>query len=482
MFQHILESKVTDKVMMLLYEAATLGDIHARYYADISDRDFRTIVQADPTWNKGKPDKMGRYGKWLLGLYKKGSLKLEDLYKVTEDLKYFVKYYNKIEDKDINHYADINQLYDVVKPFKQAQEDGQELATSKSDEVRKAKADCRKIFENGEWLILVPLTKEAAIYYGKNTRWCTAATNGNNMFAHYNAKGPLYVNIDKRSNRKYQFHFETSQFMDEEDRPIATPILQNIGMSVEVASKAYGNDVFMLENEDGPSMTKVMDGWYCNNKALFRYDPSTHQTAVAYDGGGWYLEATWLGNALIFVSGQMGTAVINAKTGKIVDKGSIDCVKLYKSSVHGNIFACNVKDGLRVCQVTDKNIIKILVNFRTTARPYDIDGTDEASALERYFQYSSGDTDRISGESTVNIYDLETCRGVLEDVVPAKGSHLEETDYGTGIIYRTAVVHNDYDYYDDDEYDDDYSPDEAGPTYYIFLENGEMKQIEYKED
>ena len=40
---------------------------------------------------------MGKFGKWLLGIYLKGNLKTEDLYKATDYLSYFVKYYNKID-------------------------------------------------------------------------------------------------------------------------------------------------------------------------------------------------------------------------------------------------------------------------------------------------------------------------------------------------------------------------------------------------
>lgn len=75
------------------------------------------------------------------------------------------------------------------------------------------------MYEDDKWLIIIPHTEEAACYYGANTRWCTAAKE-DNMFDYYNNDGPLYINIYKPKNRKYQFHFESSQFMDEEDEPI----------------------------------------------------------------------------------------------------------------------------------------------------------------------------------------------------------------------------------------------------------------------
>ena len=66
-------------------------------------------------------------------------------------------------------------------------------------------------------MIIVPHTEEASCYYGKGTQWCTAANNGNNMFEYYNDNGNLYININKLTHEKYQFHFETDSFMDETD-------------------------------------------------------------------------------------------------------------------------------------------------------------------------------------------------------------------------------------------------------------------------
>jgi len=36
----------------------------------------------------------------------------------------------------------------------------------------------------------------------------------------YTDQGPLYININKRTNDKYQFHFESGSFMDMDDDPI----------------------------------------------------------------------------------------------------------------------------------------------------------------------------------------------------------------------------------------------------------------------
>ena len=116
------------------------------------------------------------------------------------------------------------------------------IATSKSDEIRKIKEGAEKVYEDKQWIIIIPHTKEASCYYGKNTQWCTAADKSNNQFDYYNQQGPLFINIDKINNTKYQFHFETNSFMNEHDEPINYPIEHNCDLS-EGALKWYQNNV-----------------------------------------------------------------------------------------------------------------------------------------------------------------------------------------------------------------------------------------------
>ena len=214
----------------LICEAATLDDIYVKYYSDIDRGIFNKIVSSDPTWREDKPNKMGKFGKWLLKLWVNKKLMLEDLYKATEYLSYFVKYNNRIEVKDINKYHSLPELYNIVKVFM----DNPEIATSNSDEVRRIKEGADKVFENGEWLVIVPHTKEASCYYGKGTQWCTAAEQSHNMFDHYNSQGNLYINIRKSDGEKFQFHFESGSFMDATDTPIESPVYDTIGFGYSI--------------------------------------------------------------------------------------------------------------------------------------------------------------------------------------------------------------------------------------------------------
>jgi hypothetical protein len=76
------------------------------------------------------------------------------------------------------------------------------------------------VFNDADYRIVIPKTRAASCHFGVNTQWCTAATGSYNYFDDYNNKGPLYIVLEKKTNTRWQFQFETGSFMDEMDRSI----------------------------------------------------------------------------------------------------------------------------------------------------------------------------------------------------------------------------------------------------------------------
>jgi ankyrin repeat protein len=94
----------------------------------------------------------------------------------------------------------------------------------KEEEKSKAQKEGITVYDGKTIRVIQPTTEAAACHYGRGTRWCTAATEGINMFGRYNKQGPLYIIIPKKPHyegEKYQIHFETDQYMDKEDKKIA---------------------------------------------------------------------------------------------------------------------------------------------------------------------------------------------------------------------------------------------------------------------
>lgn len=175
-----------------------------------------TIEKADPTNNK-------QYSQWMARMYINGSeRKLEDIESTMAtyvDKFHKLKIKNKLKDdeRDINRFRSAAGFYAAMDQY----EDPDENKTGQAN----------KVYEDSDVTVVVPLDQDAACNYGRQTRWCTAAMRGNNLFSEYNRQGPLFILIPKTpryEREKYQMHFETSQYMNEVDYPVDLPfLLQN---------------------------------------------------------------------------------------------------------------------------------------------------------------------------------------------------------------------------------------------------------------
>jgi len=233
---------------------------------------LRLIMLADPTSkftedadvDDGEINKVGAYTTWILKQYltlsaqvsadgveysnDKGSqfqkaliektrLFNEDLYKVTENLKiyHYVKKLGKFDDeKDIGKIKSFVELDDIVIKY---DIDEDQIDKTKAERVRD---DVDVVYEDETWVVYIPKTEEASCHYGTNTSWCTAARGGNNYYDYYTKKdssggyqsdnkGPLYMIMHKEDMqndvkrgpaRHVQFHFESNQYKDSNDREI----------------------------------------------------------------------------------------------------------------------------------------------------------------------------------------------------------------------------------------------------------------------
>ena len=191
---------------MVWEDKATADDVYNKYYTNIDRNLFNAAINADPT---AKPGYMGKYTKWILGLAKKGQWKPSDTPETRSSLERFAKIGNKLPKKDIQQYQSVAELYNTI---------NQTQGTLKTRS--EVKGGAKKVYEDEYWTVIIPETMEAAQLYGANTKWCTAAEN-NNMFNYYNEEGPLYIIISKSTGTKFQFHFQSEQYMDAEDEPIS---------------------------------------------------------------------------------------------------------------------------------------------------------------------------------------------------------------------------------------------------------------------
>jgi len=221
--------KLIETVYDLLLEAAP-EQIYQKYYSDIDRSTFLRIIQLDPR-TKVKHEKengikkIGRYAKVLLKMHKEGNLKSEDHPKAKD---YLTLVYKHNVSVDISKVKTLGDLFTLVEKYysQSTNKNVFDLINVLDDN------DYDLLLSGDKWIIYKPKSEKGAAYLGTGTEWCTAwgpySTNEKyrdrkNHFSSHSDRGPLYVILNRDdSDKKYQFHFETKQYMDRNDRKIDT--------------------------------------------------------------------------------------------------------------------------------------------------------------------------------------------------------------------------------------------------------------------
>ena len=109
----------------------------------------------------------------------------DNFIKLTEALKKFQKISTNLPKTDINQYQTL-----------------EELTTAITNYEGKSRRDIKKVeggnvvYDDGNYFVVNPLNHEASCYYGKGTKWCTAAETDTH-FKKYNEDGKLFYIIDR---------------------------------------------------------------------------------------------------------------------------------------------------------------------------------------------------------------------------------------------------------------------------------------------
>lgn len=109
------------------------------------------------------------------------------------DLRLYSSEFEKItkSPKDINSYPTINSIREFYSHIK-------ELKFNK-EQIKKAKKESEKIFEDSNFLIVEPLTHDASCVYGRETKWCVASKDSSRYFDDYTRNSKFYYVINKKS-------------------------------------------------------------------------------------------------------------------------------------------------------------------------------------------------------------------------------------------------------------------------------------------
>ena len=243
-----------------------------KYYPNIPEDIFMQLIALDPTYRSGSGS-LGKYGKWILNLYKNGVITEEDFGEITPILNQFTTYRNRIDDKDLFHYKSLDELEEVLAAVVNDDSmltDRQRLRFMKnvaSGKIKSSAEDEYDInYEDDEWIVRIPYTHEAAIKLGEDTKWCTA--NGNpEWWEKYTCPDPddpgelgyyLYIIENKHTGEKFQYCSnweEDCPFMNANDHEV------DIEQFMSECGKGLAEYLHML-NEEKFTVVTCVNGMY----------------------------------------------------------------------------------------------------------------------------------------------------------------------------------------------------------------------------
>tara|TARA_B100002019_G_scaffold45661_2_gene38376 strand:- start:9023 stop:10387 length:1365 start_codon:yes stop_codon:yes gene_type:complete len=272
----VIPAKIPEDILIKLI----IADPTSRHEGDTEDVDPNVMDEI-------KIQKVGKYVQWIikqwLGLQQKAQqeydydpkpnspfqgklnqlqeLFLEDLYKTTEDLIKFDRFKSQIDasKRDINKITSTDELYDLTKDFSL-----EKATTTKAEQkAQRKREEVDYVYDGDRWEVVIPKTKAVScdMAGAPLTRWCTASDNWN-YYERYSGQGPLYMIRDKNDivtsggkgegepRPKYQFHFPSNQYMDQDDRSVNLEQMLQDGGELSELKQFFKHEFAKALNKD----------------------------------------------------------------------------------------------------------------------------------------------------------------------------------------------------------------------------------------
>lgn len=188
-FIHILETFMDDTKYIIMYQKL-FKDMIQENFSVIKIKE--TIVNIFPEIDQDKLNKLNDL-EILFAFYMFTAMMPVE---INKDFQLFCKYNEKkaIKRNDLQSYHSFNEIRQEIADIKERE---------KEKELEK---QVIKVYDEGDWLIIRPLTYEASLKYGANTKWCTASKDEKQYFGQYTKNGALIYILNRKTNIKYAIH------------------------------------------------------------------------------------------------------------------------------------------------------------------------------------------------------------------------------------------------------------------------------------
>jgi hypothetical protein len=212
---------------------------------------------------------------WMIKQVSKGA----DVEHVKSVASRFAKDGNRLSNKDINSYSEIDELESALDT----------LGASKRSQEIQAKSGAVKIYEDDKSVVLRIDTKEAAQQYGKGTKWCITMSNrqyyetykaSNVLFYYTLRKELLGDDLDKVAlavTRDKKNVVKQIQAFDQADTEM-TPSKAGVSTQTLTAIKSDA------KSQPKAFLAKIKSGDKCSDEELITYweNLTTEQNKIAF--------------------------------------------------------------------------------------------------------------------------------------------------------------------------------------------------------
>jgi hypothetical protein len=160
-----------------IIQEGRVDDFKAKYSQKFGGENINKIISSVPQ----------KYLDWV-GKHMDGVNFEDNLSKVSEALNKFVKISSNLPITDLYQYNNIGQLLSALSEY-----EGRQRRVVKKVEGGNV------VYDDGRFFVVNPLTHNSSCYYGKGTKWCTAA-DSDHQFNRYNQDGKLFYILDRNAS------------------------------------------------------------------------------------------------------------------------------------------------------------------------------------------------------------------------------------------------------------------------------------------
>lgn len=166
-----------------LIQEGRIDDFKAKYSQKFGEENIKKILKSVPQ----------KYLDWV-GKHMDGVNFDENLSKLETALNAFQKISSNLPITDLYQYKSIGQLFSALTDYQ----------TRQRRIVKKVEGG-NVVYDDGRFFVVNPLTYDTSCYYGKGTKWCTAAST-DHQFKRYNEDGKLFYILDRQAPSDNKFY------------------------------------------------------------------------------------------------------------------------------------------------------------------------------------------------------------------------------------------------------------------------------------